>query len=213
MQKNGQIGLFPEHSAYDDFLISSINQVKSASNTDYTPKVLNLFAYTGWSTLVCLINGAHVTHVDISKQVLSWAFENFKLNNIPEKNLRIICEDALLFLEKEIKRDKKYDIIIADPPSFSRVTDKKSWDLGDIVTKLIADMYKVLGKDEEITKNMAGPTGKIVYASHYFDIGPEDIRNLMLDEIRDGNVDIMYMQAEEYGSGRRKMEGFAVLGG
>jgi 23S rRNA (cytosine1962-C5)-methyltransferase len=111
-------------------------------------KFLNLFGYTGIASLFALRAGAEVTHVDASKQILNWAKENEKLNHFPQfpqgQSLRIIEDDVIKFLEREIKRGNKYDAIIMDPPKFGRGPKGETWKLAESLPKLLDLTRKVL---------------------------------------------------------------------
>lgn len=103
------IGIFPEQHS---------NLLWLSKNIKPGFKVLNLFAYTGIYSLVCSYLNAHVTHLDVSKSVISWALLNADLNKI--SNIRWIKEDAQIFLKRIIKRSEKYDAVIMDPPPFGK---------------------------------------------------------------------------------------------
>lgn len=105
-------GLFPEQAANWD-LISEI--IKESGKP---VKVLNLFAYTGASTVSALHSGASVVHVDASKGMVNWAKENAALSKVDDKNVRWIVDDCKKFVTREIRRNNKYDIVIMDPPSY-----------------------------------------------------------------------------------------------
>ena len=101
------------------------------SNAKFTkenpPKILNLFGYSGVATIVALLAGAHVTHVDSSKGAVTWANENAELAGVLDKPVRWILEDAVSFIKKEIRRGNKYDGIILDPPAFGRGAKGEVW--------------------------------------------------------------------------------------
>ena len=108
-------GLFPEQAAnwlWMDGLI------RKDGRKDL--KVLNLFGYTGGATLACAAAGAHVTHVDAAKGMVLWAKENRELSRLPEDRFRWIVEDALRFVQRELRRGNSYDGILMDPPSYGR---------------------------------------------------------------------------------------------
>ncbi len=86
-------------------------------------RILNLFAYTCAFSVGCAAKGAQVTSVDLSKKYLEWGKRNFASNGIVQSGTRFICDDAFLFCQKEARRKNSYDLVIVDPPSFSR--DKK----------------------------------------------------------------------------------------
>lgn len=114
----GHLGIFPEQREFWTWIQEIVKktnaQRKSAVN------VLNLFAYSGGSTLAAAKAGAQVCHLDASKGMVTWARENAALNNLTEAPIRWIVEDVGKFLQRELKRGKKYDAIILDPPSFGR---------------------------------------------------------------------------------------------
>ena len=100
-------GLFPEQAVNWDFARNMIKSGKEKIN-GRNPNVLNLFAYTGGATVACLKEGADVCHLDASKSIVTWAKKNVTLNSLENKNVRFIVDDAQKFVEREIKRNKKY---------------------------------------------------------------------------------------------------------
>lgn len=173
LQENGQIGFFPEHSSYLPSLMDALNH--SQQRRENVPKVLNLFAYTGLASVLAAKHAAHVTHVDISKRALDWASINFQLNAIPETSRRIIREDAADFIEREARRSNSYDMIICDPPSFSRLSGKKSWQLEDILPRMVGSLAKLLSMDG----------GSIFFTSHHAELGGAVTANLFYDSFKD----------------------------
>lgn len=133
------LGFFPEQASHWDFIENSIK------NSGRKIKFLNLFGYTGVASLFALRAGAEVTHLDASKQILSWAKENQKLNaELAEAPMRVIEDDALKFLEREEKRGNKYDAIIMDPPKFGRGPKGEVWKIEEMLPKLLSSVRKVL---------------------------------------------------------------------
>jgi 23S rRNA (cytosine1962-C5)-methyltransferase len=112
----GHIGIFPEQRSNWDYLYQQIQHWKKKK----TPQILNLFAYSGGSTLACARAGATVTHLDASKGMVSWARENARLNGLEQAPIRWIVDDALKFTERELRRGVRYDGIILDPPTYGR---------------------------------------------------------------------------------------------
>ena len=106
--------------------------------------VINLFGYTGGATLAAAKAGAPVTHVDGSKNAITWAKENTKLSGLQDAPIRWILDDARKFLEREIKRGKKYDGIIMDPPSFGHGPKNEVWKIEKDLPKIIEQSFKVL---------------------------------------------------------------------
>lgn len=133
-------GLFPEQAVNWQTMIDLI---KSANRPI---KVLNLFAYTGGATLACASAGASVVHVDAAKNMVSHAKDNARLSGLENAPIRYIVDDCQKFVEKEIRRGNKYDIIIMDPPSFGRGPNNEVWKLEEnifdfvmLASKLLAD--------------------------------------------------------------------------
>ena len=133
-------GLFPEQAVNWEFMMNKIEE----SNREI--RVLNLFSYTGGATIACMKKNAHVTHVDSSRGMVDWCKENVKSSNLDETKVRYIVDDVVKFVEREIRRESKYDAIIMDPPSYGRGTNKEVWDiekdlyhLVELCTKLLSD--------------------------------------------------------------------------
>ncbi len=106
--------------------------------------ILNLFAYTGISTIVAASAGAKVTHIDASKPTITWAHENQKASNLDDKLIRWILDDATKFVQREIKRGIKYDGIIMDPPVFGHGPDGSMWKFNESFPKLLTLVKQVL---------------------------------------------------------------------
>lgn len=133
------LGFFPEQASHWDFIEEKIK------NSGRKIKFLNLFGYTGVASLFALRAGAEVTHLDASKQMLTWAKENQKLNaELTGAPMRVIEDDALKFLEREEKRGNKYDAIIMDPPKFGRGPKGEVWKIEEMLPKLLSQVRKVL---------------------------------------------------------------------
>ena len=137
-------GLFPEQATNWDWFSSIIKREK-ARNQEREIKVLNLFAYTGGATLAAAKAGAHVTHVDASKGMITWAKENAISSGLKDAPIRWLVDDCVKFVEREIRRGNKYDAIIMDPPSYGRGPKGETWKIEEAVFPLInicADILK-----------------------------------------------------------------------
>lgn len=134
------LSFFPEQASHWFFIERKIKEANSRI------RFLNLFGYTGVASLFALRAGAEVTHVDASKQSLNLAKENEKLNHDghPMSTMRVIEDDVIKFLEREIKRGNKYDAIIMDPPKFGRGPKGETWKLDTMLPKLLYLVKKVL---------------------------------------------------------------------
>lgn len=137
-------GLFPEQATNWNWFSSIIKREK-ARNQEREIKVLNLFAYTGGATLAAAKAGAHVTHVDASKGMVTWAKENAISSGLKDAPIRWLVDDCVKFVEREIRRGNKYDAIIMDPPSYGRGPKGETWKIEEAVFPLInicADILK-----------------------------------------------------------------------
>lgn len=124
-------GLFPEQAVNWDYMDSLI---RSASRPI---SVLNLFAYTGGATLACANAGASVCHVDASKGMVQWARDNAASSGLSDKPIRWIVDDCEKFVRREIKRGRRYDAVIMDPPSYGRGPTGEVWKLEDSIFDLV----------------------------------------------------------------------------
>lgn len=125
------VGIFPEQAANWDFIYDAVNESKEPE-----PKVLNLFAYTGGASIAAKSAGADVTHVDSVRQVITWSRENMEASSLD--NIRWIVEDALKFCRREVKRGKKYNGIILDPPAYGRGPDGERWILEESIAEIMS---------------------------------------------------------------------------
>lgn len=133
-------GLFPEQAYNWTMLKSKIKDKKDV-------KVLNLFAYTGAASVACLSQGASVVHVDSSRGMVDWAKENVESSNLSDKPIRFIVDDVVKFVEREIRRGNKYDIILMDPPSFGRGSNKEVWNIETDLFDLVNKCTEILSDD------------------------------------------------------------------
>lgn len=158
-------GIFPEQ-AVNWSILSEI--VKEKAKQGKQLRILNLFAYTGASTTVLAKCGAHVTHVDAAKGMVDRAVANCTLNAVPRENTRFIVDDCKKFVAREIKRGKKYDAVIMDPPSYGRGASGEVWRMEDDVFALVKMCKEVLDD----------PTFFLIN-SYTTGLQPQTIRNLL----------------------------------
>lgn len=125
------LGVFPEVAAHWDWMADLVR------GADRPVNVLNLFGYTGLASLAVAAAGAKVTHVDASKKSVAWARENQSLSGLEAKPIRWIVDDALKFVEREVRRGTKYDGIMLDPPKFGRGPKGEVWE----VYKSLPDLF------------------------------------------------------------------------
>ncbi len=140
----GHLGIFPEQEANWKKLR---DLVKKARETRDEFRVLNLFAYTGGSSLFCAQGGAQVVHLDASKTSVSWARENAGLNDLSEAPIRWIVDDVKDFVAREVRRGSKYHGIILDPPSYGRGPKKQLWKIEEDLMPLLENLKLLMAED------------------------------------------------------------------
>ena len=160
---SGGLGLYPEHAANLVWVAERL-AVRVAARTDESPdlrpQVLNLFAHTGLVTLAAARAGASVAHVDASKSAVDWARRNAALSGLADRPIRWLVDDAAGFVAREARRDRRYDGIVLDPPSFGRA-GRRQWRLLDELAALLEACAAVAADDAFIllTAHTAGLEG------------------------------------------------------
>ncbi len=134
-------GIFPEQLENWKWIGKTIKKAKRSVSA------LNLFGYTGGATLAALKAGAEVCHVDGSKAAISWAKANAEISGLAEKPVRWIMDDVLSFLKREIKRGRRYDAIIMDPPAFGHGPEGELWKIEKDFLVLLELSQKLLSDD------------------------------------------------------------------
>ncbi|MCC7513302.1 MAG: class I SAM-dependent methyltransferase [Bacteroidia bacterium] len=140
------VGVFPEQAVNWDFIYHSVKKLDVVQ-----PKVLNLFAYTGAATLAAKVAGADIIHLDSIKQVITWAKENMTLSGLD--NIRWLVEDAMTFVKREVKRGKKYQGIILDPPAYGHGPNGENWKLEDEINEMLANVRLLLEENHFLVLN------------------------------------------------------------
>lgn len=135
------LGVFPEQAVHWDWMAPMI------SGAGRPVKVLNLFAYTGVASLIAARAGAEVTHLDASKKAITWANRNQSLSGLDDAPIRWICDDALKFLNREVRRGNRYDGIIVDPPKYGRGNKGEVWRLFEDIPELLSLCRALLSDD------------------------------------------------------------------
>lgn len=140
------VGLFPEQATNWDWMRDRIKKVGGGASADTGAEVevLNLFGYTGGATLACAQAGVKVVHIDGSKVAISWARENAELSDLDKKPVRWILDDARAFVKREIKRGRKYQGIIMDPPAFGHGPDNEVWKIEEDFMPLVEQCFELL---------------------------------------------------------------------
>ena len=160
-------GLFPEQASNWDIIRSKISARKDV-------RVLNLFAYSGAASIAASKAGAsEVVHVDSSSGMIKWAKENLRLNRLEKSFVRFIEDDCLKFMKREIRRLRKYDLIILDPPSYGRGPNNEVFKIEDQINELL-NLCKELLSDNPIgiilntyTTGMSKQTLKNILSSYF----------------------------------------------
>jgi 23S rRNA (cytosine1962-C5)-methyltransferase len=134
-------GLFPEQAANWDWCSQKIRSAREAGNE---VSVLNLFGYTGAATVASAAAGASVCHVDASKGVVQWCRENAALSGLKDSSIRYITDDCLKFAARELRRGRRYDAIILDPPAYGRGTAGEVWNIETHLWKLLVECRALL---------------------------------------------------------------------
>jgi 23S rRNA (cytosine1962-C5)-methyltransferase len=179
LMTNGQVGVFPEHALYLPDLSAELDVLAAIQKRPL--KVLNLFAYTGLASMLCALRGdSQITHVDLSKRTIEWAKRNLAINSLPNDKIRWIEDDALAFMAREGRKDSRYDVIIIDPPSFSRVSKNNSWTLDEKVDEIVHLFLAVLE-----------PSASAVFFTNHSSASTVDIaRNIALDHFSDRGLSV-----------------------
>lgn len=163
----GQVGLFPEQAASWDWIAQQVKRSVAPVN------VLNLFAYTGGSTLAAAQAGASVTHVDAAKTSVQAARRNAERSGLAAAPIRWIVEDAVKFAERELKRGRQYDAVILDPPSYGHGPTGEPW-------KIHQHLPNLLSLCGELTSERRA---FVLLTCHTPGIGPAELEAYLADGI------------------------------
>ncbi|MDP3739092.1 MAG: class I SAM-dependent methyltransferase [Hyphomonadaceae bacterium] len=125
------MGVFPEHSVHWRWSMDQVRQAKRPI------RALNLFGYTGMMSLALAKAGAEVVHLDASPKSIAQGRQNQELSGLADKPIRWICDDAMKFMEREVRRERQYEAIVLDPPKFGRGPKNEVWQFEDDFSKLL----------------------------------------------------------------------------
>lgn len=142
----GHLGLFPEQATNWEWLRELIRRRLHHTNNKNL-HVLNLFGYTGGSSLAASQAGAHVAHVDAAKGVVDWARRNAEISRLQDRPIRWLVDDALKFVKREARRNSRYQGIILDPPSFGRGPKGEVFKIEDDLLPLLEECRTLLAND------------------------------------------------------------------
>ncbi len=152
------LAFFPEHSVHWRYATEALNGAARQ------PEVLNLFGYTGLASLACAAAGAKVTHVDASKKAIGYARDNQAEAGLGDSPIRWIADDALTFVQRELRRGRRYDGVILDPPKYGRGPNGEVWRLEEGLATLLEGCAALLRSDPADKDSAAGFLIATVYA-------------------------------------------------
>jgi 23S rRNA (cytosine1962-C5)-methyltransferase len=182
----GHLGLFPEQAENWDWIAEqsrSAGVPPAITVAGGTPalrrlRILNLFAYTGGSTLAAAATGAEVVHVDAAKNVVAWARRNAAFSGLADAPIRWIAEDAVKFVKREVKRRNRYDAVILDPPSYGHGPRGEAW-------RLAKHLPRLLDLCAELTD---GRPRFMLLTCHTPGYDAESLRQMMVEAFANGNT-------------------------
>lgn len=167
----GHLGVFPEQAANWDWITAELRAIAPPV------KILNLFAYTGGGTLTAAAAGAEVVHVDAARNTVAWARRNAQISAMAELPIRWIAEDALKFVQRELKRGSRYHAVVLDPPSYGHGPQGEVWRLAKHLPRLL----QLCG---ELT---AGRRCFMLLTCHTPGFDPQRLKRIMADAMGDSD--------------------------
>jgi 23S rRNA (cytosine1962-C5)-methyltransferase len=167
----GHIGVFPEQAQNWAWIM---RQVRRSIKVHGEPiRVLNLFGYTGGSTLAAAVAGAEVTHIDSAGNIVERARENAKISGLIDAPIRWIQEDAQLFCQREVKRGNTYHAVILDPPSYGHGPKNQVWKINQHLGELLANCRQLTEQQRNF----------MLLTSHTVGLGIADLEAMFADRI------------------------------
>jgi len=135
----GHLGVFPEQADNWQWIAEQV-RLAGQSRPAGGPRLrlLNLFAYSGGSTLAATAAGAEVVHVDAARNIIAWARRNAALSRLADAPIHWIVDDAMKFVKRELRRGSLYDAVILDPPSYGHGARGEVWRLSRDLPRLLA---------------------------------------------------------------------------
>ncbi len=164
---SGAIGVYPEQAMNWDWLARRVGCASSRL------KVLNLFAYSGGSTLAAAAAGAEVVHVDAARSVVNWARRNAELAGLKTAPIRWIVEDARRFAEREVRRGAQYDAVILDPPTYGHGPKSQPWKLTEHLNGLLSTVSALTQQRRAF----------ILLTCHAPGVGPAELETMLVDNL------------------------------
>jgi 23S rRNA (cytosine1962-C5)-methyltransferase len=189
ISKSRHIGIFPEQLENWRWIGKKINASNKKTN------ILNLFGYTGIASLFAARAGAFVTHIDASRKAMEIGKNSLSLSDLTDKPVRWIVDDAFKFVNREIRRGRKYDGIIMDPPNFGRGPKGEVWKFRKSVMNLLSLCIELLTNDPIL----------FIITAYNIDHSPDELslwlQNLMNDF--SGRIEYGNLIQQEKSSGRK----------
>lgn len=181
----GHLGIFPEQ--HDNW--QRLTALVQRGVTRGPMQVLNLFAYTGGSTLAAARGGAEVVHLDASKTSVAWARENAQLSGLGEAKIRWLVDDVNKFVSRELRRGSRYQGIILDPPSYGRGAKGESWKIETDLVDLLGNLKSLLAEDFSF----------VLLSAHSHGYTPQALSNLLGEilDLRSGELTAAEMLVKE----------------
>lgn len=167
----GHIGVFPEQRENWEWIATQVK--RAGQRLGRAPRVLNLFAYTGASTLAAAAAGAEVVHIDAARNIVDRARENAALSRLANRPIRWIVEDAVKFCRREVKRGNQYDGVILDPPSYGHGPKGEPWKIAEHLLPLLESCGTLTGDARSF----------LVATCHTPGIGPAELVAYLADGI------------------------------
>jgi 23S rRNA (cytosine1962-C5)-methyltransferase len=173
------VGMFPEQAPNWEYIFSSTARFPS-------PKILNLFAYTGGASLSARAAGAEVTHLDAVRQVVTWARENMEMSGMD--GIRWIVEDALKFVKRQVRRGVVYQGIILDPPAYGHGPEGERWKLDECLFELLKECNAILAPQHSFmllnlySNGYSAVLAETLVKSAFEERGPTTFGELILED-------------------------------
>ena len=138
------VGVFPEQAPNWDLVARAVRVLRAELGEP--PRVLNLFGYTGAASVLAALEGASVTHVDASRASLTWTTDNAAASGLGRNALRVICDDALAFAARDVRRGATYHVVLLDPPHYGRGPKGEVWRFEEGFAPLLEAVAQLLAE-------------------------------------------------------------------
>ena len=187
------LGVFPEQAANWRWVSRT-----RATFEGEPPRLLNLFGYTGSASVLALQAGYQVTHVDASRTAIAWALDNLEASGLSRKAMRVICDDALAFARREVRRGTCYEGVLLDPPHYGRGPAGETWQFEESIATLL-----------EAVAELLAPRSFLVLSTYAMGTSPLALANL-LAELEGGEVRAGELALPREGGGPALPAGFCA---